>query len=305
MATRDLTKRFVEQRAEIKAKKPRPTHRSNDSSLSSSTNGPIPGDVHLLGNSKDLEQGGPDWKAARSQLPPRWVDVVDRIDGIVRVIEAQMRELSMLHRKRLLVSFDDSAEAKKEREIQSLTDAITDRFRGAERQLTAVGKQKGDESDSEDYLSKLRAQTEGALGGGQFAFLEKKEGVGEGEIIMVPDATSETGFSQTQVAAMQNVEMIVSERDAEITRIAEGIEELAHVMKSLAGFVIDQGTVLDRIDYNMDMAVERVTQGVLQLETAEKIQKQRGPMKCIFGLVFLIFVLLILQVVKHVPRRRR
>jgi len=60
-----------------------------------------------------------------------------------------MKELSGLHRKRLLVSFDDSAEVTKEREIQALTDAITDQFRGAERQLTAVGKQEGNESDSE------------------------------------------------------------------------------------------------------------------------------------------------------------
>ena len=43
MATRDLTKPFVEQRSAIKAKRPRPTHRPAESSLAS-----VPGDVHLL-----------------------------------------------------------------------------------------------------------------------------------------------------------------------------------------------------------------------------------------------------------------
>jgi len=79
-------------------------------------------------------------------LPP---SPSSQVDDIVRSIEGQMKELSGLHRKRLLVSFDDSAEVTKEREIQALTDAITDQFRGAERQLTAVGKQEGNESDSE------------------------------------------------------------------------------------------------------------------------------------------------------------
>lgn len=95
--------------------------------------------------------GGPDWAAARSQLPPKWVDVVDKVrrpvagegqahrstdgrigwqitrpcatpqinggqvDDIVRTIESQMKELSALHRKRLLVSFDDTAEVSKEK----------------------------------------------------------------------------------------------------------------------------------------------------------------------------------------------
>lgn len=57
--------------------KARPTHRSNDSALSNSINGR--GSAHLLGDPKDLEKGGTDWQAARSQLPPLWVDVVDRV----------------------------------------------------------------------------------------------------------------------------------------------------------------------------------------------------------------------------------
>ena len=43
----------------------------------------------------------------------------------------------------------------------------------------------------------------------------------------------------------------MNERDEEIVRIAKSIEELAAIFKELAVLVIDQGTILDRIDYNM------------------------------------------------------
>lgn len=59
---------------------PRPTHSPKDSELSVSNANTVPGDTRLLGNARDLEKGGgPDWAAARSQLPPKWVDVVDKV----------------------------------------------------------------------------------------------------------------------------------------------------------------------------------------------------------------------------------
>ena len=54
---------------------------------------------------------------------------------------------------------------------------------------------------------------------------------------------------------------LVNERDQEIVRIAKSIEELAAIFKELAVLVIDQGTILDRIDYNMESAVENAKQG--------------------------------------------
>lgn len=60
-----------------------------------------------------------------------------------------------------------------------------------------------------------------------------------------------------------------------------------------------QGTILDRIDYNMEQVVERTTTGVKELEIAEKIQKNNRPVKCILILLGLIFFFLILLVEKH------
>ena len=56
---------------------------------------------------------------------------------------------------------------------------------------------------------------------------------------------------------------------------------------------------MDRIDYNMELVVERTKQGITELETAEKHQKSSRPLKCMLFLIFLIIIMLGVLIMKH------
>ena len=94
----------------------------------------------------------------------------------------------------------------------------------------------------------------------------------------------------------------VNQRDVEITKIAKSIEELAEIFKELAVLVIDQGTILDRIDFNMESAVDHATVGNKELAKAETSQKNALPMRCIILLVVLIAIMLVVLIVKNSPK---
>ena len=67
--------------------------------------------------------------------------------------------------------------------------------------------------------------------------------------------------------------------------------------------VIDQGTILDRIDYNMEAAVDHVKAGVVELVKAEEHQKNAMPFRCIILLVVLIAIMLGVLIWKHQPSK--
>lgn len=106
-------------------------------------------------------------------------------------------------------------------------------------------------------------------------------------------------FNTQQLAVVDDLTEMVQSRDQEISKIAQSIEELGTIFKELAVLVIDQGTILDRIDYNMEAVVEHTKTGVKQLEKAEKCQKNARPLRCIVCLSITIFILLVLLILKH------
>lgn len=59
-------------------------------------------------------------------------------------------------------------------------------------------------------------------------------------------------LQQTSLKRLNTNDVAIVQREREINDIAQGIIELADIFKELQGMVIDQGTMLDRIDYNVE-----------------------------------------------------
>jgi len=51
---------------------------------------------------------------------------------------------------------------------------------------------------------------------------------------------------------------ILQKRDVEINNLVSSINDLSHIFKEMANLVNEQGTILDRIDYNIENAVVNV-----------------------------------------------
>jgi syntaxin 16 len=62
---------------------------------------------------------------------------------------------------------------------------------------------------------------------------------------------SQSTLQQTTMKLTSN-DATIMQREREITDIAKGIIELADIFKELQNMVIDQGTLLDRIDFNIE-----------------------------------------------------
>ncbi len=93
--------------------------------------------------------------------------------------------------------------------------------------------------------------------------------------------------------------MLCSERQKEIIHIAQSINELATIFRELSVLVIEQGTILDRIDYNIEQTVQKVESGVKELRVANEYSKKARTIKCILVLLLLVAILLTVIIVKH------
>lgn len=121
------------------------------------------------------------------------------------------------------------------------------------------------------------------------------------------ESDADRSFSQSTLQAASHQKLLhtndaaIAQREREIEDIAQGIIELSDIFRDLQNMVIDQGTMLDRIDYNVEHMYEDVKGADEELKVASGYQK-RTTKRCIILLLIIVIVgLFILLLMK--PRK--
>lgn len=268
-------------------------------------------------------------------LPPRWIDIQEEVDDVLKDITLKGAKLDKLHSKHVLPGFDDEhIKQQEEREIEALTQQITRGFQECQRAIKRIqimvreaketgNLAKGDETmasniqialasrvqevsatfrkKQSNYLNKLRQ-----LGG-----FESPSGFGRSgtpvqnpysdPALMESDADkslSQSTLQQTAQKRLHSNDAAIAQREQEINDIAKGIIELADIFRDLQGMVIDQGTMLDRIDYNVERMATDVKGAEKELVIATNYQKRNTKRKILLLLLLLVIGMFILLLVK-------
>lgn len=103
--------------------------------------------------------------------------------------------------------------------------------------------------------------------------------------------------AQQQIQNNPNSQILAS-REREISKLAMGILEISTIFKEMETLVVDQGSMLDRIDYNLAQAAEDLRQSDRELIKAQGYQKRTTKCKIIFLLSLIVLALFIVVVVK-------
>jgi len=97
---------------------------------------------------------------------------------------------------------------------------------------------------------------------------------------------------------IENNNDLLKKRDSEINNLVTSINELSTIFKDLQMLVFEQGTILDRIDYNIEKAVEHHKDANKDLKISEETLKNNCARNSVIFLIILIFVLAILLIIK-------
>lgn len=92
---------------------------------------------------------------------------------------------------------------------------------------------------------------------------------------------------------------VAQQREQEINSVVKSIVELNEIFKDLSQMVSDQGSVLDRIDYNIEKTHTQVYEGFKQLQKADAYQRRHRKMWAIIILaaasILLLFILIVVK----------
>jgi len=267
--------------------------------------------AHLLDDSQtkevDIELGGEKMKLA---VPPEWMATIEDVHYNIAKIKENMEKLSELHKVYLLPQFNVDDNTDEQQSIEVLTDYITKTFQQTHNKIQFVGKQavgSQEESIKKNIQSSLALELQNMslnFKASQRDYLQRLQGIqARGRnlpTIDLSDDSPDIGFTPEQLKVLDDTTVMATQRDQDIKQIVKSITELATIFKELSTLVIEQGTILDSIEYNIETVSHNVDEGVNQLTQANTIQKGYKRKLLMLLLCIGILVLIVAMIIRGI-----
>eukprot|EP00916_Digyalum_oweni_P000964 GHVL01001906.1.p1 GENE.GHVL01001906.1~~GHVL01001906.1.p1 ORF type:complete len:313 (-),score=54.05 GHVL01001906.1:432-1370(-) len=303
--SRNLTSVYTTLRADHKAKQ----NRWGQSILGGAGFGASPSGADVAGQQSLLRsyQGDGERDIELTTLPPQWVDVVGLVNEQIAQIKIKMSNLQKAQQKKLLRVFE-SEPTEKTSEIDRICVEISDMFRKVEALIRSM-KNKATDNDAEllnnaqkNLATQLQRMSR-EFRTLQISFVQELKKRQSGSLFAEDNERKsaklrDQGFTSQQLQELEQIEFDVSQRTEDIDKVASSMTELNNIFKELSTLVIDQGTILDRIDYNVEQVVHRTQEARVHIVKAEKYQNNSRANACLMSLIVGISIMLILVILK-------
>jgi len=281
MSSRNRTSQYLRLREQFKGNRPLTSDASTISTNlhEAQNNNNNPNNTYSYISARNLleKQGSEEFKQNVLSVPPDWMARVADVQYELSKIKSKLGDLAEQHKKHLLPGFDDRLD--EEHAIEILTGEITKLCHQSQVKIKQIGseekltpEQKIMKTNIQSTLASQLQELSVTFRSNQKAYLKnlqsraKKGGFYKSDDSDLQDIDEERGLTKEQLTKIDESDKIITERERDILKIAKSINELAEIFNDMNILVIDQGTILDRIDYNLEQTEMYVDDGVIALQ---------------------------------------
>ena len=219
--------------------------------------------------------------------------------------------------QRLIPKFDDEENKKLNKSIKELSAEMTLELKDCQKILKEIIADKTDEDDTflnnlnskqikqnmkqniitkiNEFTKKFKLNQE--LYNNKFNDFVIDEDIANKSFSMKKNDEEENKNSNDFLSTQENYSQL-RKRDQDLTNLLNSVNELAQIFKDMQTLVMEQGTILDRIDYNIEVASTNVSKGKKNITKADKYMKNNCFRNVIIVLIVIIFIEALLLVFK-------
>ena len=218
-----------------------------------------------------------------------------------------------------MVNFDDDEINKINKNITKIIITISSQLRAVDKLIKTFAQQNIDMNNNNSILHNIKLNMKQCLFNKLSEFTKKfklnqeinkqkyKELIGEEDptFQLKNSTTIDTNNNDTNntvdnflMTTDNNLNLI--KRNNDLDNLLISVNELADIYKDMQTLVMEQGSILDRIDYNIEIASTNVSSGKKNIEKADKYQKNNCFRNVIIILIVLIFIEGLLLIFKFI-----